>query len=99
MAARSKLPFFDQNSDPIDMRIATGLHKLGIAMKQQTWLQASGDGLSPTQGQILAALLVEGPLSGTDLAKRLGVSLPTISDSVRSLVEKDLVDKKPDARH
>lgn len=97
--ARTRLPFFDENSEPLEQRIATALHKLGLAMKQQTWLKATEEGLSPTQGQILAALSQQGPLSATDLSKRIGVSLPTISDSVRVLVEKNLVAKKPDERH
>jgi DNA-binding MarR family transcriptional regulator len=96
---RTRLPFFDRHSEPIDQRIATGLHKLGLAMKQQAWLQASEEGLSPTQGQILSALSGEGPLSGTELSDRLGVTLPTISDSVGTLVEKKLVEKRPDPRH
>lgn len=95
----SRLRFFEQSSEPIERRIATGLHKLGLAMKQQTWLQAAEDGLSPTQGQILAALALEGPLTGTELSKRLAVTLPTISDSARVLVEKMLVERKPDSRH
>src|SRR5262245_36600105 len=97
--ARKRLPVFDENSQPIEQRIATGLHKLGLAMKQQTWLKAAEDGLSPTQGQILAALAHEGALTGSELAERLGITLPTISDSVRVLVEKSLVHKKPDPRH
>jgi DNA-binding MarR family transcriptional regulator len=97
--AKTRLTSFDQNSEPLDRRIATGLHKLGLAMKQQNWLQASGEGLSPTQGQILAALSLEGPQTGTELSARLGVTLPTISDSVRALVDKGLVVRKPDPRH
>ena len=31
---------------------------------------------------------MEGPLTGSELVERLGVTLPTISDSVRALVEK-----------
>lgn len=96
---RRQLPFFEASTETIDRRIATGLHKLGLAMKHQTWLKAAEDGLSPTQGQILAALANDAPLTGTDLSKRLGVTLPTISDSVKALVEKDLVVRKPDPRH
>jgi DNA-binding MarR family transcriptional regulator len=95
-----RLPvFFEQNSEPIERRIATGLHKLGLAMKHQAWRQANEEGLSPTQGQILAALLVDGPQSGSELSARLGVTLPTISDSARALVEKGLAAKGPDPRH
>ncbi|MEP6865986.1 MAG: MarR family winged helix-turn-helix transcriptional regulator [Deltaproteobacteria bacterium] len=96
---RVHLPFFDQNSEALDRRIAKGLHKIGLALKHQTWLQASEEGLSPTQGQILAALATDGPLTGSELAKRLGITLPTISDSVRVLVEKSFAIKKPDERH
>jgi len=91
--------FFDQHSAPAAQRIATALHKLGLAMKHQAWVQAAEDGLSPTQGQILAALLVDGAQTGSELAARLGVSLPTISDSARALVEKGLAEKAPDPRH
>jgi DNA-binding MarR family transcriptional regulator len=91
--------FFDQHSERLDARIATGLHKIGLALKHQTWLQASEEGLSPTQGQVLAALMMEGPQTGTQLAQRLGLTLPTISDSVRVLVGKRLVRKTPTTRH
>jgi DNA-binding MarR family transcriptional regulator len=97
--ARKTLPLFDQQSEPLAARIATALHKLGLAMKHQTWLQANEEGLSPTQGQILAALSLDGGLSGTELANRLGVSLPTVSDSARALIDKELVVKRPDPRH
>lgn len=97
--SRKSLPFFEENTEPLASRIATGLHKIGLAMKQQTWLQANEEGLSATQGQILSVLGASGPLSGTELSERLGVSLPTISDSVRVLVEKKLATKSPDPRH
>jgi DNA-binding MarR family transcriptional regulator len=96
---QKRLPYFDEHTEPIADRIATGLHKIGLAMKQQAWQQANGEGLSATQGQILAALVAEGALSGTELSRRLGVTLPTISDSVRVLVEKGLATKSADPRH
>jgi DNA-binding MarR family transcriptional regulator len=96
---RKRLSYFDEHSEPISARIATGLHKIGLAMKQQAWQQANEEGMSPTQGQILAALVAHGQLSGTELSQRLGVTLPTISDSVRVLVEKELVTKAADPRH
>lgn len=96
---RSLPLFFEENSEPIDRRIAVGLRKLGLAMKLQAWEQANHEGLSPTQGQILATLSLEGPLSGSELSQRLGVTLATISDSVRTLVDKGAVAKRPDPRH
>lgn len=97
--SRKSLPVVDESAEPLASRIATGLHKIGLAMKQQSWQLASEEGLSATQGQILAALTSSGPLTGSELSERLGVTLPTISDSVRALVEKKLVTKGPDPRH
>ena len=94
-----RLPYFNDHSEPISVRIATGLHKIGLAMKQRAWQQANEEGLSPTQGQILAVLAVREGLTGTELSQRLGLTLPTISDSVRALVEKNLVIKAADPRH
>lgn len=96
---RTSLPYFDENTEPLAARIATGLHKIGLAMKQQAWQQANEEGLSATQGQILAALTTHGALTGSELSQRLGVTLPTISDSVRVLAEKKLLTKSPDPRH
>jgi DNA-binding MarR family transcriptional regulator len=94
-----RLRYFQDNTEPIPARIAAGLQKIGIAMKQQTWQRANEEGLSATQGQILALLVAHGPLSAKDLSDRLGVTLPTLSDSVRVLLEKKLVTKSADARH
>jgi len=94
-----RLPqYFEENSESLAARVATGLNKLGLAMKHETWAQANEEGLSPTQGQIVAALATAAH-SGSELAAKLGLSLPTISDSVRALVEKGYVDKARDPRH
>lgn len=93
-----RLPVIDAEPESLPRRIATGLHKLGLAMKHQGWQQAAAAGLSPTQGQILAALVGEA-LTATELGERLGLTLPTISDSVRALVDKGLVTREPDPRH
>lgn len=96
MAADDASPL---ETPPLDQRIATGLHKLGLALKHQTWTLASADGLSPTQGQILAALAVEGALSTSEVAERLGIGLPTVSASVTTLAAKRLVRRTPNPRH
>jgi DNA-binding MarR family transcriptional regulator len=98
MSSRS-LPLVDETTEPLSLRIAMGLHKVGLAMKQQAWQQASSEGLSATQAQILAALVAHGPLTGSELSARLGVTLPTISDSARVLLEKQLLTKSADPRH
>ena len=94
-----RLPYFEEHTEPLAARIATALHKIGMAMKQQAWQHANEEGLSATQGQILAVLVGQGALTGKELSERLGVTLPTISDSVRVLVDKQLLTKSPDPRH
>jgi DNA-binding MarR family transcriptional regulator len=91
--------YFEKTSEPLSQRVAGALHKLGLAMKQQAWIQANEEGLSPTQGQILSALSLDGPQTGAELAAKLGVTAPTVSDSVRALVDKGLAVKSPDPRH
>jgi len=102
MARRTRTPtntFFDHHSEPLDQRIATGLHKIGLALKLQSWQRASGAGLSPAQGQILAVLAADGAMTATEVARRLGVKLPTVSESVRVLVDKGLLERSADPRH
>jgi DNA-binding MarR family transcriptional regulator len=84
---------------PLDGRIATGLHKLGLALKHQEWSHASEHGISPTQGQILALLAVEDGLTASAITARLGIGLPTISEAVTALATKGLVRRTPDERH
>jgi DNA-binding MarR family transcriptional regulator len=95
----SRLPYFEENTEPIPARIATGLQKIGMAMKQQSWQRANEEGLSVTQGQILVLLVAHGPLSAKELSERLRVTLPTVSDSVRVLLDKHLITRSVDARH
>lgn len=96
---RTALPFFEEHSEPLDVRISEALHKIGLALKHESWTRASAEGLSPTQGQVLALLSTLEGATGSELARRLGVTLPTISDSVGALVAKGLVTKEPDPRH
>lgn len=83
------------STESLVLRIAEALHKIGLAAKQQTWLASASEGVSATQGQILALLVSQGAVSSSQLARKLGVSLPTVSDSVRALVEKGFVVKNP----
>lgn len=95
----TRLPYFEEHTEPIEARIAAGLSKIGLAMKQQAWQQSNAEGLSATQAQILATLVAAGPLTSTELSERLGLTLPTISDSTRALVDKALLTKSKDPRH
>jgi DNA-binding MarR family transcriptional regulator len=91
--------FFDEHTPPIDQRLATGLHTLGLAVIHEERQHALRAGLSTTQSSILGLLSLEGAKTPSDMANHLGVSLPTVSDSVRALVDKGLVKRGPDKRH
>jgi DNA-binding MarR family transcriptional regulator len=81
---------------PLAERVTTALAKVGIALKQQAWAEAGGSGLTPTQGQALALLrATPGGLRMGALARQLGVTQPTASDSVAALQRKGLVAKAP----
>jgi len=87
---------FDALSEPIAKRVTAGLAKIGLALKSRAWKGASPAGVTPTQGQALG-LLRETPtgLRLAALAQLLGVSAPTASDAVNSLVSKGLATKAP----
>ncbi len=87
---------FDQSNDPIEERILTGLAKIGLVLKSQSWQDAFPAGLTPTQGQILT-ILSDKDKSGirlSEVAKNLAVTAATASDAVTSLVNKGLVHKR-----
>jgi DNA-binding MarR family transcriptional regulator len=99
MAARTPRRTVAPTQEAPARRVAVGLQKLGLAMKHQEWTLAAGAGLSPTQGQLLATLAAEGPSTGSELAGRLGVKLPTVSEAVSALVEKGAAVRSADPRH
>jgi len=82
-------------SNAIEQHILIGLSKIGLALKSQSWQDAGQQGLTPTQGQVLALLIDKGE-SGmrlSEVAKNLAVTAATASDAVTSLVDKGLVQK------
>jgi DNA-binding MarR family transcriptional regulator len=79
----------------LQQRIIVGLSKIGLALKSRSWQDAGQQGLTPTQGQILALLRAKG-IGGmrlSELANELGVSAATSSDAVTTLAQKGLVQK------
>lgn len=84
----------DASGETMTRRITTGLAKIGLALRSQAWQGASQQGLTPTQGQILALLRGrKEPLRLSALAEQLGVTPATASDAVSALVDKGLVAK------
>lgn len=46
---QARVPYFE-HTEPLASRIATGLHEIGLAMKQHAWQQANQEGLSRHPG-------------------------------------------------
>jgi DNA-binding MarR family transcriptional regulator len=88
-------------AEALPKRIASGLGRLALAVKARAWRGAADEGITPTQGELLARLheQPEGMRLG-DLALQLGISAPTASDAVATLVSKSLMEKQqgPDKR-
>lgn len=89
---------FDSISEPIARRVTTGLAKIGLVLRSRAWKGAATAGVTPTQGHALG-LLRDAPdgMRLAALAKLLGISAPTASDAMNSLVAKGLVAKMPGA--
>jgi DNA-binding MarR family transcriptional regulator len=88
------------SSDPIDrtlsQQLVVGLNKIGLVLKSQAWQDAGMQGLTPTQGQILA-FLNSNRATGmrlSEVANALGITSATASDAVAVLINKQLVSKE-----
>lgn len=76
-------------------RVAQGLAKIGLVMRQNAWREAGPRNLTPTQVQVLCALQARGQAPGLgEIADALAVTPATASEAVRALVDKGLVEKK-----
>ncbi|MEU5695339.1 MarR family winged helix-turn-helix transcriptional regulator [Actinosynnema sp. NPDC020468] len=86
---------FDALGEPVAQRVTGGLATIGQVLKSQAWKGAGPAGVTPTQAQALRVLR-ERPGTGLGaLAGLLGVSAPTASTAVNTLVTKGLVVKEP----
>lgn len=85
--------------EPLRERVAAGIARLGTAVRAQAWRAAGEQGLTPTQGQILAQLRARAaPCRLGALAEALAVSAATASDAVQALERKRLVTRGRSAR-
>ena len=76
-------------------KIVSGLLKVCLAVRSQSWQNAEVTGMSPTQGQIVALLFSNNgvPMRLSEIANALAITSATASDAVSSLVEKNLLQK------
>lgn len=81
----------------LDRRLASALERSGHALRVLVWNQATANGLSPIQVQLLLRLRVETPERRRVgvLAAEFDLSAATISEALGALRRKGLVDKQP----
>lgn len=86
-----------QNEDT-DNKIVAGLERLSQVFKTLLWEKAKELGLSPIQIQILIFLQYHSPEKNTVsyLAKEFNITKPTVSDAVKTLEHKKLIEKFTD---
>jgi DNA-binding MarR family transcriptional regulator len=81
-----------------DNKIAAGLERLSHVFKTLLWEKAKEFGLSPIQIQILIFIQYHSPEKNTVsyLAKEFNITKPTVSDAVKALEQKKLIEKISD---
>lgn len=83
-----------------DHKIVAALERISEAFRVLLWDETKKTGLSPIQIQILIFLNYhpQKPHTPSDLANEFNVTKATITDSIRVLEKKGLLDKKQDAK-
>ncbi len=77
-------------------QVAAGLGQLALFLRTGQWREAEALGLTPSQLQALALLHRRGEQRVQQIARLLGVTQPSATDTLAALVAKDLVRKHPD---
>jgi DNA-binding MarR family transcriptional regulator len=87
----------NQNSH-VDQKIVAGLERLSQVFRILLWEKAKEQGLSPIQIQLLIFIRYHSPEKSTVsyLAQEFNLTKPTISDAVKVLEQKKLIEKCPD---
>lgn len=80
----------------VDEHLALVLERLGEVARAMRWQQASEAGLSALQLRILGFIAAHPEVGVARLADELQIGRPTVSESVKALVEQGLVERRPD---
>jgi DNA-binding MarR family transcriptional regulator len=87
----------------LDAKVVVGLERVAEVFRVLLWQQSRATGLSPIQTQLLLFLAFHGPEKRkvSYLAQEFNLTKPTVSDAVKVLVEKGLlnrIDEPADSR-
>lgn len=83
--------------DDLSTRLREGFERIALVLRADLWAAAGQAGLNPTQAQVLG-LLAGRPagLRAREIAAHLGVSPPSVADTLAALERKGLVTRTPD---
>ncbi len=89
---------FDLNEqhEDIDSKLIVSLERLAQALRVMVWEVAKQEGLSPIQAQVLIHLRYHQNCRLSDLAKRFDLTKATLSDAVKTLEAKALLERRTD---
>jgi DNA-binding MarR family transcriptional regulator len=92
---------FDPNEQNthLESRIVAALERLSEAFRVLLWQEGKESGLSPIQIQLLIFVALHPPAccSVSYLAREFNLTKPTVSDAVKSLFQKELIEKSMSA--
>jgi DNA-binding MarR family transcriptional regulator len=83
--------------DPLIQRLREGFERIALVLRADLWTASGAAGLNPTQAQALG-LLAGRPdgLRAKEIAAHLGVSPPSIADTLAALERKGLIARHAD---
>ncbi|HKN85919.1 MAG TPA: MarR family winged helix-turn-helix transcriptional regulator [Nitrospiraceae bacterium] len=86
----------ESQTEPLTRRVATGLGKIGLAIKSRAWKEAGVRRITPLQAQTLTILRMRTKSTATvsEIGEELAVALPTASEVLRVLEQRGLIKKQ-----
>ena len=81
----------------VTTRLREGFERIALVLRSDLWTASGAAGLNPTQAQALAILAGRATgLRAKEIAAHLGVSPPSVADTLAALERKGLVARTPD---
>lgn len=89
------VPNLDDQTHNLEAKLTTGFVNIAVALRAMLWQECLAANVSPIQGQILIYCLSQPPQLCRIgyLAKEFCLTKPTISDAVKTLERKNLLNK------
>ena len=86
----------ETQTESLTRRVATGLGKIGLAIKSRAWKEAGVRRITPLQAQTLTILRMRPKCTATvsEIGEELAVALPTASEVLRVLEQRGLIKKQ-----